>query len=231
MTRARKLCPPPRRVGAIAGWTAILAVLVGTVGCTASSYYTAADRAALREPQGESGDVADRRTAAPEPQPPPLPPSPPRADKVVVIKSERELRLSQIALEEGPAAIRGSARLAWGRERPEGPWLETDLELSQAPVDDYRFLYQLRSTPQALQRWLDQALLAGRIGPTQVTADGPLADFPYPQGRGEFRVRAPVSGLDLRYQRGWLPVREGKGTLAIDRRPESHASSSCIRRP
>ena len=127
MTRARKLCPPPRRVGAIAGWTAILAVLVGTVGCTASSYYTAADRAALREPQGESGDVADRRTAAPEPQPPPLPPSPPRADKVVVIKSERELRLIadgdifaryRIALggnPVGPKRRRGDERTPEGR--------------------------------------------------------------------------------------------------------------------
>lgn len=112
----------------LAGLGAALALLAGAVGCTAESYYTEADRAALRDAV-ESRDAPAEPSAAPAPapQPAPRPPEPPTADKVVVAKSARELRLLAdgnvfarypVALGKnpvGPKRRRGDQRTPEGR--------------------------------------------------------------------------------------------------------------------
>jgi len=81
------------------GAGALAALLVfGLAACTAPRYYDADDRAALEadestpEPMADAGDTPAVTTRAPAPRIP-QPPDPPTADKVVVRKGERELRL------------------------------------------------------------------------------------------------------------------------------------------
>jgi lipoprotein-anchoring transpeptidase ErfK/SrfK len=79
----------------IQGVAALLALALAA--CTAPQYYDAVDRAALQARETKT-DASARKTspAAPTQRPIPSvppPPEPPMADKVVVFKAERELRL------------------------------------------------------------------------------------------------------------------------------------------
>lgn len=128
-----------------------------------------------------------------------------------------ELRLPRLSLAGGAAGLDGSGRLVWGGDRPRGPRLEAQLTTAPAPFDAYRPLYRLAVVPDGLRGWLDDALVAGRLGAAEVLIDGPVGDLPFPRGRGTFRVRAPVSGLQMRYLPEWLPVTGGVGVLTVDR--------------
>jgi len=72
-----------------------LALIAAMTACTAPRYYTEADRAALRAPIAPSAEPAEPQPARPAraAKRVPRPPEPPTADKVVVVKSARELRL------------------------------------------------------------------------------------------------------------------------------------------
>ena len=79
----------------IAAGSAALTLFAGAMGCTAPSYYSETDRSTLRgngdaRSAPEEPNAATKTTAA---EAIPRPPEPPTADKVVVIKSARELRL------------------------------------------------------------------------------------------------------------------------------------------
>ena len=124
--------------GGLRGLAASLAL--GLAACTAPQYYDEADRAVLRDSPAEAAKSdktgpADVTTQTPEPRVP-LPPEPPRADKVVVLKGERELRLVsdgnvfaryRIALGGNPV---GHKRREGDQRTPEGrytlDWRTTD---------------------------------------------------------------------------------------------------------
>lgn len=115
------------RRGASVGWAFIAAALLVSA-CTAPSHYSSAEqRALLGDPKpAPRPATAEAETRTPEAieaasRRPPLPPSPPQADKVVVQKAERQLLL----MNEGhvfaryPIAL-GSNPLGHKRKRGDG---------------------------------------------------------------------------------------------------------------
>jgi len=54
--------------------------------------------------------------------------------------------------------------------------------------------------------WLDAAFLAGRAPAGEFVFDGATRDFPFRNGKGEFRIAFPVEGLKLHYAPGWPDV-------------------------
>jgi uncharacterized protein (TIGR02099 family) len=65
--------------------------------------------------------------------------------------------------------------------------------------------------------WLRGALLSGAVRDATVRVAGPLRGFPFPKGvEGRFEVRAPVSGVQLRYGDGWPTLANVAGSVALD---------------
>lgn len=56
--------------------------------------------------------------------------------------------------------------------------------------------------PPATVRWLDDALVSGRLAQAGVVWSGPLNQFPYDQGGGRFEVSGMVTGAELDYVPG-----------------------------
>ncbi|MEL7537230.1 MAG: YhdP family protein [Pseudomonadota bacterium] len=54
-----------------------------------------------------------------------------------------------------------------------------------------------------LQRWFDDALIAGRLENGELNLSGRLADFPYRDGNGRFEVKAVVTDTTLQFARNW----------------------------
>lgn len=139
------------------GLAASLAMAVAA--CTAPQYYDAADRAALHSEAPAADAAAEPATAAetthaPEPRMP-LPPDPPRADKVVVLKGERELRLVsdgdvfaryRIALGGNPV---GHKRQEGDQRTPEGRYT---LDWRTNDSDYYRAIHISYPAPRDRRR-------------------------------------------------------------------------------
>lgn len=57
--------------------------------------------------------------------------------------------------------------------------------------------------PAPVVRWLDQALVAGRVTQADVSFVGPLAAFPFDGGEGRFHASASIAGGVLEYASDW----------------------------
>ncbi|HKJ72274.1 MAG TPA: AsmA-like C-terminal domain-containing protein, partial [Gammaproteobacteria bacterium] len=130
---------------------------------------------------------------------------------------DHRLRLEETRVAAGSLAVTGSAGLEWGQGKGL-PRVETRMQLEPAPVNGLRPLYAVAALPAPVADWLGRALAGGRIRQARAEVSGPVADFPYADGGGTFRVRARVAGLDLDYHPGWPPLTGLSGTLAVDRR-------------
>lgn len=54
-----------------------------------------------------------------------------------------------------------------------------------------------------LRQWLDRAVVAGRVTRAQLAIDGPLHDFPFEQGQGDWNLDFDVTGVKLDYAPEW----------------------------
>lgn len=112
---------------------------------------------------------------------------------------------------EGYAAdVRGGI---WFQNDGTRPLLELAAELDDAQVPVARRFWVRHLMPDAAERWLDGALLAGRVRGGRAVLRGELDDWPFStrQGRqhhGLFHARARLEDASVRFQDDW-PVLEG----------------------
>lgn len=55
--------------------------------------------------------------------------------------------------------------------------------------------------------WLNQAFTKGRVSPRSVSFSGALADFPFTQKPGAFKLILDFKGVDLQYAADWQPAK------------------------
>jgi len=75
--------------------------------------------------------------------------------------------------------------------------------------------------------WLDKAIVNGRVSGGSVRIYGPLADFPYDDGKGLFEIRFDVTDGILEYAAGWPRLEEIETEIQFHgRRFEAHAAAA-----
>jgi len=75
--------------------------------------------------------------------------------------------------------------------------------------------------------WLDRAIVNGRVSGGSVRIYGPLADFPYDDGKGLFEIRFDVTDGILEYAAGWPRLEEIETEILFHgRRFEAHAAAA-----
>lgn len=67
-----------------------------------------------------------------------------------------------------------------------------------------------------LVKWLDEAIITGRVPKGELVWRGPLRAFPYDEGDGEFRVEFSVADGVLDYAPGWPRLENVSTTVVID---------------
>lgn len=93
------------------------------------------------------------------------------------------------------------------------PFLDLYANLDHADVAAAKLFWPIGSMSPGTVKWLDRALVAGRIDRGQVLVRGNLADWPFRHNEGRFEARAQISGLTLDYGAGW-PRGEGLDAVA-----------------
>jgi uncharacterized protein (TIGR02099 family) len=64
-----------------------------------------------------------------------------------------------------------------------------------------------------LVTWLKQSIKSGKADNGSLIMQGPLAQFPFDQGQGQFSVKALLHDATLHYHPDWLPVRHINGGI------------------
>lgn len=67
--------------------------------------------------------------------------------------------------------------------------------------------------PPPVVRWLDRAIIAGRVPEAEVTFFGPVDGFPFDDGEGQFRARFSVEDGVLAYADGWPAAEDISGEV------------------
>lgn len=68
--------------------------------------------------------------------------------------------------------------------------------------------YMPKAMPEALRRYLERALVSGRVTRGKVRLQGALRNFPFRDGKGVFEVTARVTNGVLSYMPDWEPIRD-----------------------
>lgn len=66
------------------------------------------------------------------------------------------------------------------------------------------------------EAWLDQAFIGGKPLLTKLVLQGNLAQFPFDQKQGVFRVDTQINSLDVHYANGWPDLKNLQGTLHFE---------------
>jgi uncharacterized protein (TIGR02099 family) len=67
--------------------------------------------------------------------------------------------------------------------------------------------------PAPVVRWLDRAIIRGRVPEAEVAFFGPINAFPFDDGQGQFRARFSVEGGSLAYVDGWPVAQDISGEV------------------
>ncbi len=83
------------------------------------------------------------------------------------------------------------------------PRIDLAAQLDETSVTTARRFLVRERMPPATIRWLDAALLDGRVRDGRALISGDLDDWPFRDHNGRFEVSAKISGATLKYQPDW----------------------------
>lgn len=83
------------------------------------------------------------------------------------------------------------------------PRIDMALALERASLPVAKGFWIRHLMPVALVRWLDDALVAGRVEHGRAIASGDLDDWPFTDRNGRFEATARIAGATLKFQPGW----------------------------
>lgn len=112
-----------------------------------------------------------------------------------------------LLLRAGDTAARSNLELSLPLDAS-SPRLDFAARVNAIDVTEAKRYLPVRTIPQPLHDWLDRALLGGQLRDIQVSFFGALAEFPFNDGEGQFRVTADARDGEIEYARGW-PVASG----------------------
>lgn len=85
----------------------------------------------------------------------------------------------------------------------ESPRLELAAQLAPFEVQALRPYWPRKAMPEPTRRWLDEALLAGRVSAARIVMAGDLDRWPFRDGDGHFEARIRLDDVRLKFNPGW----------------------------
>ena len=115
-------------------------------------------------------------------------------------------------------------------EEPEAggsPYLNLSASFGDGKGDHVSRYLPAKIMPAGTVAWLDRAIVNGRVSGGSVRIYGPLADFPFDDGKGLFEIRFDVTDGILEYAAGWPRLEEIETEILFHgRRFEAHAAAA-----
>lgn len=97
--------------------------------------------------------------------------------------------------------------------RPEGGvLLDIRADVGNGPVVAAKRFWPVNVMPPAAVRWLDAALVDGRVAHGSALVRGNAHDWPFRHGEGRFEALAELDQAQVAYHADWLPGRRISGT-------------------
>ncbi len=93
-----------------------------------------------------------------------------------------------------------------------GVLLDLRADVNEGPVVVAKRFWPVNVMPEAAVRWLDAALVGGRVTHGSALVRGDVSDWPFSQGEGRFEALAGLDDLQVAYHPDWLPGRRVRGT-------------------
>lgn len=131
-------------------------------------------------------------------------------------KGGGKLHLADVRLSSGDTTFAGGGELWWDGDggAPRADLTFTGDSANLAPL--FTHLPQADDMPnRRLREWLPKAISQARITRAEVRLQGPLAQFPFANGNGEFRVSVAGEGVDMAYKPGWPAMQDIEGELTL----------------
>jgi uncharacterized protein (TIGR02099 family) len=88
------------------------------------------------------------------------------------------------------------------------PRIDVALAVDRASLPVAKRFWVRHVMPAPLVRWLDAALVGGRVEQGRAIVSGDLDDWPFTQRNGRFEATARIADATLRFQPGWLPAEQ-----------------------
>lgn len=104
--------------------------------------------------------------------------------------------------------------LAGGAQLPDtgGVLLDLRADVGNSPVVVAKRFWPVNVMPAAAVRWLDAALVGGRVAHGAALVRGNVRDWPFRHGEGRFEALAELEDAEVAFHSGWLPGRRVNGT-------------------
>lgn len=120
----------------------------------------------------------------------------------------------RVAVEEGQAT--GELLLRVPSAAPASPYLRLRADFRDLNGAHAARYYPYRHLSRRALAWMERSFLGGRVTKGSLIFDGPIREFPFARGQGQFEIRARVRDGVYGYLPGWTPVREAEVEVAID---------------
>ncbi len=111
------------------------------------------------------------------------------------------------------AEIKGSFRAEIAKNSR--PFLDLALGINATDVGHTEQYIPDVIMQSGIVRWLDQALLAGKVLNGGLVYYGKMDEYPFSQNQGKFLVSLPVEKLDLRFRDDWSDINNIDGELNL----------------
>lgn len=118
-----------------------------------------------------------------------------------------QLYSERFALANADLGTRGQLRLRLPRDGA-SPHLSLQAEIERGDAAATGRYLPAGIMPEKTVRWLDRAIVSGRITTGRIDFRGRLADFPFAQGAGRMEIRARVDDAILDYHPDWHRIEE-----------------------
>lgn len=123
----------------------------------------------------------------------------------------RGVRVGTDGLDIAGVGYRADARGGlWFQNDGTRPWIDIAARIDEADVGVARKFWVRHLMPPQAIRWLDDALVAGRIRNARAIVSGDLDDWPFKADNGRFEARADIEGGRVRFHREWPMVENAR---------------------
>ena len=93
------------------------------------------------------------------------------------------------------------------------PYLDLQVAFSEGNASQASPYYPVHIMSKPLVKWLDQAIVGGRIKQGGAIFNGRLSDFPFKQPNGQFQVEFTGKNVELAYFSGWPRLTKAAATV------------------
>ncbi len=126
-----------------------------------------------------------------------------------------EVRGENLRLANSDLAVLGQLNLSLPKGADESPYLDLKLDIPRFDASAKSRYLPLSVMSENLLNWLDSAIVRGQASGGTAVWRGALADFPFDNGGGEFRVDFLIEDCTLQYASGWPTAENLRAQIAF----------------